>query len=127
MVLAVAVVGAVLVLAAFQAAGNLKARGIASGFGYLHRAAGFEISPGPLAYSSRDTYVRALEVGLVNTVRVALLGILVAILRHSEWLRAWWATPARVVEPLHIASSSSLAPTATTACDPQASPSRRLR
>ena len=57
---------------------NLKLRGIASGFDYLRRTAGFEIAPGPLPYSSRDTYTRALEVGLVNTLRVSLLGIVVA-------------------------------------------------
>ena len=57
-----------------QTAANLELRGIASGFGYLHRAAGFEISRGPVAYSSRDTYARALGVGLVNTLRVSLLG-----------------------------------------------------
>ena len=53
---------------------------------------------------------------------VALLAILVTMLRRSEWLRAWWATPARVA-PARTVSSSSPAASATTACDPQASPS----
>src|SRR5262249_3118616 len=53
---------------------------------------------------------------------VALLAILVTMLGRSGWLRAWWATPARV-EPAPIVSSASPAPSATTACDPQASPS----
>jgi general L-amino acid transport system permease protein len=74
----VAAVGTLLVLVALQAAANLKERGIASGFAYLGRGAGFEITPGPLAYSSRDTYARALAVGLVNTLRVALAGIVLA-------------------------------------------------
>ncbi len=80
------VVQTVLVLAVFgllvaiglQAATNLRQRGIASGFAFLERAAGFEIASGPLAYSSRDTYARALAVGLANTVRVGLLGIAIA-------------------------------------------------
>jgi general L-amino acid transport system permease protein len=77
-VLVAALVVAIVTSAAIQAAANLKARGIASGFDYLRRAGGFEISPGPLAYSSRDTYARALGVGLVNTLRVSALGVLIA-------------------------------------------------
>ncbi len=73
----VAMVCATIAIVAAQTAANLKARGIASGFGYLRRATGFEISPGPLSYSSRDTYARALGVGLLNTLRVALLGIVI--------------------------------------------------
>jgi general L-amino acid transport system permease protein len=65
-------------LVAMQTASNLRLRGIASGFDYLSRAAGFEISRGPLPYSSRDTYARALELGLLNTLRVSTLGILIA-------------------------------------------------
>ena len=65
------IVGAV----AFQTVTNLRARGIASGFDFLGRAAGFEIARGPIEFSSRDTYARALLVGLVNTLRVSLLGI----------------------------------------------------
>jgi general L-amino acid transport system permease protein len=74
----VVIVCATIVLVAIQTATNLKLRGIASGFGFLSRATGFEISAGPLSYSSRDTYVRALELGLLNTLRVALLGILIS-------------------------------------------------
>ncbi len=76
--LVVAIVGATIALVAIQTAANLKMRSIASGFEYLSRAAEFEISPGPLSYSSRDTYARALGVGLLNTLRVSLLGILIA-------------------------------------------------
>ena len=65
-------------MVAMQTAANLRARDIASGFDYLSRAAGFEIAQGGLSYSSRDTYARALEVGLVNTLRVAAIGIAVA-------------------------------------------------
>jgi general L-amino acid transport system permease protein len=74
----IAIVCALVVMIAIQTAANLKLRGIASGFDYLGRAAGFEISRGPLSYSSRDTYARALGLGLLNTLRVTLLGILIA-------------------------------------------------
>jgi general L-amino acid transport system permease protein len=77
-IVVLAVVCGTIALLAIQAAANLKARGIASGFDYLGRTAGFEISPGPLSYSSRDTYARALGLGFLNTLRVALLGIFVA-------------------------------------------------
>jgi general L-amino acid transport system permease protein len=77
-VAAVAVVCAIAALAAIQTADNLEQRGIVSGFDYLTRAAGFEIAAGPLPYSSRDSYARALAVGLVNTLRVAVPGILIA-------------------------------------------------
>src|SRR5262245_49089015 len=52
--------------------------GITSGFDFLSRPAGFEIARGPLSFSSLDTYARALLVGLLNTVRVSLLGIAIA-------------------------------------------------
>ena len=77
-VLAVAVVVAIAAAIAFQTASNLRARGIASGFEFLGRAAGFEIARGAIEFSSRDTYARALLVGLLNTLRVSLLGIALA-------------------------------------------------
>jgi len=58
---------------------NLEARRIASGFGFLGREAGFEIGESAfLRYSASDTYLRALAVGLVNTLTVAAIGILLA-------------------------------------------------
>ncbi len=58
---------------------NLEERRIASGFGFLSREAGFEISETTLFdYSPLDTYMRALSVGLFNTFRVALIGIMLA-------------------------------------------------
>jgi len=57
---------------------NLAARNIASGFGFLSREAGFEIGESLFSYSAADSYLRALGVGLVNTFRVALVGIVLA-------------------------------------------------
>jgi general L-amino acid transport system permease protein len=71
-------IGAIVAAVAVQTAANLQERGIASGFAYLRRATGFEIAPGLVAFSSRDTYARALQVGLVNTLRVAGLGIIIS-------------------------------------------------
>src|SRR5262245_50868447 len=58
---------------------NLEVRRIASGFGFLGREAGFEIGESAfLRYSASDTYLRALAVGLVNTLTFAPFGILLA-------------------------------------------------
>ena len=58
---------------------NLEARNIASGFAFLGREAGFAIGETSLiAYSAADTYLKALAVGVANTFRVALIGIVAA-------------------------------------------------
>jgi general L-amino acid transport system permease protein len=58
---------------------NLEDRRIASGFGFLQREAGFEIGDSAfLRYSASDSYLRALFVGLVNTLRVAVAGVVLA-------------------------------------------------
>jgi len=60
-------------------AANLEARKIASGFGFLTREAGFEIGESAfLSYHAGDTYLRALAVGLVNTLAVGAIGIVLA-------------------------------------------------
>jgi general L-amino acid transport system permease protein len=60
---------------------NLAARGIASGFAFLWREAGFEIGESAwIAYSAADSYLRALAVGLTNTFRVAAIGVVLATL-----------------------------------------------
>ncbi len=64
----------------FTTAANLEARRIASGFAFLWREAGFEIGETALSYGAADTYARALAVGLANTFKVALLGIVLATL-----------------------------------------------
>lgn len=78
-VLAMAFVVAMAAAMTTQAANNLHARGIATGFGFLARPAGFEIGGAPIAFSSSDTYARALLVGLLNTLRVWLLGVVLAV------------------------------------------------
>ncbi len=77
-----AAIAAVLGLAWFlvsNALDNLETRRIASGFAFLGREAGFEIGESFfLAYGAADSYLRALMVGLVNTLGVALTGIAAA-------------------------------------------------
>lgn len=77
-----AAVGAAILLAWFLIANtmaNLEARRIASGFAFLGREAGFEIGQTFfLKYGAADSYLRALAVGLVNTLMVSLIGIVLA-------------------------------------------------
>ncbi len=57
---------------------NLAVRNISTGFGFLDREAGFAIGETPIAYTPANTYGRAILVGLLNTLRVAVIGIVLA-------------------------------------------------
>jgi len=57
---------------------NLSARRISTGFAFLGREAGMPIADAWLAYSPQNTYLRAFIVGIVNTLRVAVIGIVLA-------------------------------------------------
>lgn len=59
-------------------AANLKRQNIASGFDFLSRTAGFDVSQSLVPYKSTDSYARAFIVGLGNTLLVALTGIVLA-------------------------------------------------
>lgn len=59
---------------------NLAVRNISTGFGFLHREAGFAIGETMIDYSPADTYGRAIWVGILNTLRVSILGIVAATL-----------------------------------------------
>jgi general L-amino acid transport system permease protein len=77
-----AALGAVAAVAWFliaNTAANLEERKIASGFAFLGREAGFEIGQTFfLKYGAADSYLRALGVGLLNTLMVSLIGIVLA-------------------------------------------------
>ncbi len=57
---------------------NLEARTIASGFGFLSLESGMPISNSLLPYSPADTYGYAFLIGIINTVYVAILGIVLS-------------------------------------------------
>lgn len=62
--------------AATNAVDNLARAKIASGFGFWHNVAGFDISQTLIEYtSSASTYGRAFWVGLLNTLLVGAIGI----------------------------------------------------
>lgn len=57
---------------------NLEERSIRTGFGFLWQAASFEIGQSFIDYSANASFGRALFVGLLNTLVVAVLGIILA-------------------------------------------------
>ncbi len=57
---------------------NLRRQNIASGFEFLGRTSGFDVSQSLIEYSNASTYGRAFWVGLFNTLLVAGLGIVAA-------------------------------------------------
>ncbi|GAM75592.1 glutamate aspartate transport system permease protein gltJ [Vibrio ishigakensis] len=61
-----------------NALGNLEARGIATGFDFLSKEAGFGIGLHLVAYDETYSYGRTFIVGLLNTALVSVLGIFFA-------------------------------------------------
>ena len=98
------VIGGVLALAFFLVSNtldNLERRAIATGFDFLEREASFGIGESIIDYSPKDTYGKAFVVGVLNTLKVSLIGIvlatvlgtLIGVARLStNWLLARLAT-----------------------------------
>ena len=59
---------------------NLQKQKIATGFGFLRKEASFEIGESLISYSAASTYGRALLVGVLNTIKVAFIGVVITIL-----------------------------------------------
>jgi general L-amino acid transport system permease protein len=69
---------ALAIAAFFDVRGNMQARGIPTGFGFLDNVAGFDINQSLIPYNAASTYGRAFVVGLLNTCLVAVLGLTLA-------------------------------------------------
>jgi general L-amino acid transport system permease protein len=76
--LTVLIIVVVIYTAVTNAAENLARANMTAGFDFLGSRAGFDIAQSLIAYSSDSTYLRALLVGLVNTLVVAFFGIITA-------------------------------------------------
>ncbi|MXP64810.1 amino acid ABC transporter permease [Roseomonas sp. M0104] len=59
---------------------NLEVRRIATGWDFLSREAGLPIAEHVISYSPTNTYARALLIGVLNTLKVAVVGIILATL-----------------------------------------------
>jgi general L-amino acid transport system permease protein len=83
LVFQIVVVVAVLAFLAFifsNTLNNLDKRGIATGFGFLDRQAGFGILQSLIPFNETNTFGRAFIVGLLNTLLVSAIGIFFATL-----------------------------------------------
>ncbi|MGF6431365.1 MULTISPECIES: amino acid ABC transporter permease [Bradyrhizobium] len=96
-ILVVAIAVAVVAWLWSNAVHNLSVRRISTGFAFLGREAGMPIADSWIDYTPKNTYLRAFIVGVVNTLRVAVIGVvlatvigtLVGIARlSSNWLLA---------------------------------------
>jgi general L-amino acid transport system permease protein len=54
---------------------NMAARGIPSGFDFLGAPAGFDIGETVIPYTPDESYGRAIWIGVLNTLKVSLIGI----------------------------------------------------
>jgi general L-amino acid transport system permease protein len=93
-------IGALACGAIYNAAINMRARGIPMGFGFWNEVAGFEINLRLIEYSGLSTYGRAFWVGLLNTLLIGaisiplatLLGFAIGVARLSpNWLLSRFA------------------------------------
>jgi general L-amino acid transport system permease protein len=76
--IAVAAVGLTVWYLAHNTLANMAARGIQSGFDFLRTPAGFDIGESLIPYDALDPYWKAFAVGVLNTLRVALIGVVLA-------------------------------------------------
>jgi general L-amino acid transport system permease protein len=79
-VLAIGLIGLAVWFLAHNTIENMRVRGIQSGFDFLGQPAGFDIGETLMSYESTDPYWKAFLVGLLNTLRVAIIGIVLTTL-----------------------------------------------
>lgn len=75
-VLALALIAAAVWFLAHNTLENMRVRGIQSGFDFLAQPAGFDIGELMIPYDALDPYWKAFLIGVLNTLRVAVIGIL---------------------------------------------------
>jgi general L-amino acid transport system permease protein len=59
---------------------NLERQAIATGFGFLEKEASFEIGESIIPYSAANNYLRALLVGVLNTLLISFIGIVLTVI-----------------------------------------------
>jgi len=76
----VAAIVAVVWFLAHNTLENMRVRGIKSGFDFMLQSAGFDIGESLYPFDSEESYLQAFLVGLSNTLRVAIVGVVLATL-----------------------------------------------
>ena len=79
-VLAIGSVIALIALLVRNTLANMKARGIQSGYDFLNQPFGFDVSETLIPYDMMSSYWTAFAIGMTNTLRVAVIGIVLATL-----------------------------------------------
>jgi general L-amino acid transport system permease protein len=59
---------------------NLERQSVATGFGFLNKESSFEIGESLIPYSAANSYGHALVVGVLNTLKVAFIGIVITLI-----------------------------------------------
>lgn len=59
---------------------NLERQSIATGFAFLKESCSFEIGESLISYSAASSYLSALLVGVLNTLKVSFVGIILALI-----------------------------------------------
>ncbi|MFZ1241072.1 MAG: ABC transporter permease subunit [Anaerolineae bacterium] len=77
-VLVVVIIAGFAFLLARNMVASLRKQGIALGFNFLSDSAGFDIGEMLITYTNTDTFGRALQVGLLNTLVICVVGVLLA-------------------------------------------------
>ncbi len=77
-VLTVATIAIMAYVFAQNAQTNLQNQGIATGFDFLDQPAGFDVNQSLIPFSQNASYGRVLLVGILNTLLVAVVGIILA-------------------------------------------------
>lgn len=75
-VLAVVIVVLVIAILVSNLNQNMQRAGISFGFGFLQNTASFGIGDLPISYTPADPYLRALFVGMINSIRIMISGII---------------------------------------------------
>jgi general L-amino acid transport system permease protein len=79
-VLAIIAIAGMVWFLAHNTLANMRVRGIQSGFEFLTQSAGFDIGESLYPFDSEQPYWQAFLVGVTNTLRVAIVGIVLATL-----------------------------------------------
>ena len=79
-ILAIAAIAGAVWFLAHNVMENMRVRGIQSGFDFLIGPAGFDIGEVLISYDALDPYWKAFLIGLLNTLRVAVVGIVLCTL-----------------------------------------------
>ena len=72
---------------------NLELLGVETGYGFLNEPSNYDINQHLIEYTSRSTHLRAMWVGIINTLLVAVCGIILAtiyVVQTQQEIISWF-------------------------------------